>query len=293
MDRAETIDETADRIHSAGGQATALRVDHTNESEVKELADRIRSESGRLDILVNSIWGADPLVQWGSSFWEIDVAEIQPFINQTVLSHVVTNRHLVPLMVEADSGLIVEMIDGHMQGYRGQILYDMVKAALGRLAYGMAMELVGKGVTSLALSPGFLRSEAVLEHFGVSEDNWRDAVSKDPYFGESESPLLTGRALVALASDPSVKQKAGQMLFASDLAREYKFADYDGRVPDFHGLFDQKVCEMMAAPLDDVARYYLWARYCQIHQETRYGELAQELAAALELEELGPALGPR
>ena len=293
MARPETIDETVALITQADGQAVAVRTDHTNEDEVKRLADRVRSEAGRLDVLINSIWGADPMLNWSQRFWEIDLATLRAYLDQTLVSHLITNRHLAPLMVEANCGLIVEVIDGHFAGYRGHILYDLTKASLARLAYGMAMELVGTGVTALALSPGFLRSEAVLEHFGVGEENWRDAIAKDPYFAESETPALVGRAAGALAADPDVKRKAGLIHFASDLAREYGFSDVDGRVPDFPRMFDANVKAMASAPpLDDQGRFLVWARYCQIHQDLARRELAILLASALGLDGLGPGLAP-
>lgn len=295
MGRPETIDETAALVEAAGGRAVAVRVDHTQEAEVAALAARVRSEAGRLDVLVNSIWGADPMIDWAGRFWEVDLSNVRAYLDQTVVSHLITNRHLAPMMVEAGRGLMVEVIDGHLPGYRGQILYDLVKAALSRLAYGMAMELARTGVTALALSPGFLRSEAVLDHFGVTEATWRDAIEKDPYFTESESPALTGRAAAALAADPDVRRKAGLALFAADLAREYGFTDVDGRVPDFHGRFDAEVAAMAAAsppPRDDHSQFLMWARYCQIHPDPARRELATALARALRLEGLGPGLGP-
>jgi NAD(P)-dependent dehydrogenase (short-subunit alcohol dehydrogenase family) len=293
MDRPETINETVELIERAGGRAVAVQVDHTQEPEVVDLAARIRSEAGRLDVLVNSIWGGDPLVDWGRRFWEIDLARVRGFIDQTFISHLITCRHLGPLMVEADRGLIVEVIDGHFEGYRGHILYDHVKASLARLAYGMAMELARTGVTALSLSPGFLRSEAVLGHFGVREDNWPEAIAKDPYFAESESPALVGRAVVALATDPKIRDKTGMIFFAADLAREYGFADVDGRVPDFPRMFDAAVRQLAASPsVDAMGRFYLWARYCQIHRDPTRQELAQLLARALDLANLGPGIGP-
>jgi len=293
MDRPETLDETVALIGEAGGRAIAVRVDHTVEAEVAGLAARVRREAGRLDILVNSIWGADPMIDWGRRFWEIDLAGIHACLDQTLVSHLITNRHFAPLMVEAGRGLIVEVIDGHFAGYRGHLVYDLVKAALARLAYGMAMELAQTGVTALALSPGFLRSEAVLDHLGVREENWRDAIAQDPYFAESETPHLVGRAVVALAADGRARRKAGLVHFASDLAREYGFTDVDGRVPDFPGLFDAQVRELAARPpLDDAARFLVWARYCQIHQDPARRGLALQLAEALGLEEVGPGLAP-
>ena len=287
MDRPETLDETVSLIAQAGGRAVAVRVDHTREEELVSLAARVRADAGRLDVLVNSIWGADPMIDWGKRFWEIDLSKIHGYLDQTLISHILTNRHLAPLMVEAGRGLIVEVIDGHFAGYRGHMLYDLVKASLSRLAYGMAMELAQSGVTALSLSPGFLRSEAVLEHFGVSEANWRDAIAKDPFFVESETPRLVGRAVVALAADPEVRRKAGLVYFASDLAREYGFTDVDGRVPDFPRLFDQKVEELASTlPLDADGRFLLMARYYQIHQDPTRRELAVLLAKALGLDKI-------
>lgn len=293
MDRAETIDETVALIEQAGGRAVAVRVDHTQEEEVAALAERVRSEAGRLDVLVNSIWGADPMVDWGKRFWEIDLGKLRAYLDQTLVSHLITNRHLAPIMVEANKGLIVEVIDGHFAGYRGHVLYDHVKASLARLAYGMAMELVQTGVTALSVSPGFLRSEAVLDHFGVREDNWRDAIAKDPYFVESETPLLVGRAVAALASDPEVRRKAGLIHFASDVAREYGFTDVDGRTPDFPKMFDAEVAKIAAKPsMDATETFLVRSRYCQIHQDPTRRDLAILLADALGLKDLGPGLAP-
>jgi NAD(P)-dependent dehydrogenase (short-subunit alcohol dehydrogenase family) len=234
------------------------------------------------------------MIDWSRRFWEVDLANVHGYLDQTLVSHIITCRHLAPLMVEADRGLIVEVIDGHFAGYRGNILYDLVKAALARLAYGMAMELARTGVTALALSPGFLRSEAVLDHFGVREETWREAIAKDPYFAESESPWLAGRAAAALAADPDARRKAGLIHFASDLAREYGFTDVDGRVPDFPRMFDawMRAAAALAPPLAEADRFLVWARYCQIHQDPARRELAVLLAGALGLEGLGPGLAP-
>jgi NAD(P)-dependent dehydrogenase (short-subunit alcohol dehydrogenase family) len=293
MDRPETIDETAALIEAAGGRAVAVRVDHTDEAQVAALAGRVRAEQGRLDVLVNSIWGADPMMDWGKRFWEVDLSGLSAYLDQTLVSHLITNRHLAPMMVEARRGLIVEVIDGHAPGYRGQILYDLVKAALSRLAYGMAMELARTRVTALAVSPGFLRSEAMLEHFGVTEATWRDGIARDPFFAESETPALTGRAVAALAADPEVGAKAGLALFAADLAREYGFTDVDGRTPDFTGRFDAEVAALAeAAEVDDNGRFLMWARYCQIHRDPARAELAGRLAKAIGMDGRGPGVGP-
>ncbi len=293
MDRPETINETVAMIEQAGGRAVAVRVDHTRDEEVAGLAARVRNETGRLDVLVNSIWGADPMLDWSHRFWEIDFTKVHAYLDQTLISHMMTSRCLVPIMIEAQRGLIIEVIDGHFAGYRGQILYDLVKSSLARLAYGMAVELARTRITTLCLSPGFLRSEAVLDHFGVREENWRDAIAKDPFFAEFETPMLVGRAAAVLAADPDVGRKAGLIHFASDLAREYGFTDVDGRIPDFPRMLDAKVKEIASKPsLNDQERSLVWARYCQIHQDPARRELAVLLAQALGLEGLGPGLAP-
>ena len=294
MDRPETIDETAELIRAAGGKAIAVRVDHTREDDVAALAQRVRDEAGRLDVLVDSIWGGDPMIDWARRFWELDLSNLRAYLDQTLTSHLITSRHLAPMMVEAKRGLIVEVIDGHHTGYRGQLLYDLVKAALSRSAYGMAMELIPTGVTALSVSPGFLRSEAMLDHFGVTEATWREGIARDPFFAESESPALVGRAVAALAADPDVRRKAGRAHFAADLAREYGFTDVDGRMPDFHGKFDTVVRALLAAgpPLSADDRFLAWARYCQIHQDPAERALATDLASLLGITGVGPGLGP-
>ena len=198
-----------------GGEGVAVRVDHTQEEEVAALIARIETERGRLDVLVNDIWGGDPVIDWGAKFWKLDIAAVRALVDQAIMSHLITARHVAPLMVRQGSGLIVEVTDGHHDGYRGQLLYDLVKNTVNRLGYAMAWDLHGTGVTALALSPGFLRSEAVLGHFGVSAANWRDGVARDPFFGESETPFFVGRAVAALAADLQAHRKAGQVLFAS------------------------------------------------------------------------------
>ena len=201
--RPETIEETAELIQAAGGEAIAVRVDHTVEAEVEALAARVKAEDGRLDILVNDIWGGDELIDWGAPFWKQDMAAVRTLVDRAVLSHWITARHFAPMMVEANRGLIVEVTDGEAAGYRSQLLYDFCKASANRLAYAMAWDLARTGVTALALSPGFLRSEAMLERFGVTEATWRDATRDDPDFAFSETPHFVGRAVAALAGRPA------------------------------------------------------------------------------------------
>ena len=212
--RPETIDETAEMVTAAGGRGIAVRTDHTVEAEVEQLFARVRTEQGRLDLLVNDIWGGDALTEWGAPFWELSTAQGLALLERAVHSHIITSRHGVPLMVERDAGLVVEVTDGDTLGYRGNLFYDLAKNAVIRLAYAMAADLHAHRVAAVALTPGMMRSEAVLDHFGVTEANWRDAIEKDPYFAESETPCYVGRAVAALAADPDVGAKSGG-LFSS------------------------------------------------------------------------------
>jgi NAD(P)-dependent dehydrogenase (short-subunit alcohol dehydrogenase family) len=293
MGRPETIEETAALVDGQGGEGVAVRTDHTREEEVVALIARVEAERGRLDMLVNDIWGGDPMIDWGAKFWQLDIGTVRALVDQAILSHLITARHATPLMLRQGAGLIVEVSDGHHDGYRGQLLYDLVKSTVNRLGYAMAWDLHGTGVTSLALCPGFLRSEAMLGHFGVSEANWRDAVAKDPLFAESESPFFVGRAVAALAADPKVHRKAGQVLFAADLADEYGFTDIDGRRPAFHPMFERVTAELAErnGDLDRNERFLALARYMQIHREPAQATAARRLAAKLALGDLGPGLG--
>ena len=182
MGRPETIEETAERIVEAGGAGLAIRVDHTVEAEVQALAERIRAEDGRLDVLVNDVWGGDSLIDWQAKFWDLDIGAVRALIDQAVVSHLITAKAVAPIMIEAKRGLIVEVTDGELAGYRGQVLQDLVKSSVVRLAYAMAWDLSQTGVTALAISPGFLRSEAMLQTFGVTEANWREGAKRDPAF---------------------------------------------------------------------------------------------------------------
>jgi len=231
--RPETIDETADMIVSGGGIATSLRVDHTVESEVQSLFARVDREQGRLDILVNSIAGEDPLMgQWGS-FWQADLTHADAIFRQSLISHIITVKHAAPIMIRERRGLIVEVTEGDILGGGGNPIAQLVKLGLKALALNMAAELRSHGVTAVAITPGFLRSESMLEAMEVTEENWRDAGKKDKNFLESESPLFVGRAVAALAQDPNVLKRSGQLLSSWELSRKYKFTDVDGRRPDW------------------------------------------------------------
>ena len=243
--RPETIEETAELVTAEGGRGIAVRTDHTVESEVEKLFARVRAEAGRLDILVNDIWGGDALTEWGRPFWELSIAQGQQMLERALHSHFITSRHGAPLMIERDAGLIVEVTDGDTLGYRGNFFYDLVKNAVIRIAYAMAADLRAHHVTALAITPGFLRSEAVLDFFGVTEASWRDAIQQDPYFAESETPCLVGRAVAALAADPNVGAKSGGLFSSWALSKEYGLTDVDGRRPDWGTFFPRKVQEIL------------------------------------------------
>ena len=235
-ERPETIEETAEMIVTAGGRATAIRVDHTLESEVQALFERVDKEQGRLDVLVNSVAGEDPMMhQWGS-FWNTQLENGEAIFRQCILSHIITSKHAAPLMIRAGRGLIVEVSENDSLFAGGNPLTQTVKLAIKGLALNMAPELRPHGITAVSITPGFLRSESMLQRLGVTEENWRDAGKKDSNFLESESPLFIGRAIAALASDRSSIERTGQLLSSWELARLYSFTDYDGRRPDWAAL---------------------------------------------------------
>lgn len=240
--RPETIEETAELVNHYGGVGLAVRVDYTVEEEVKALFERVKAESGRLDLLVNDVWGGDELAEWGKSFWELSLSKGWLMQERAVRSHIIASHYAAPLLVEQRQGLIVEITDGDQDGYRGNLFYDLAKMAAIRLAYSMAEELRPHNVTALALTPGFLRSEAMLEHFGVSEANWQEGAQKDPHFIASETPFYVGRAVAALASDPNVAAKSGHVFSSWNLAREYGFSDMDGHQPNW-GEYFQAIIE--------------------------------------------------
>ena len=233
MGRAETIQETAELIRGAGGVAHAVRVDHADPGDVKDLVARIDRESGRLDIVVNDIWGGDPLAEWGVPFWEHDLENGLALFRNAIETHLITSWHAVPLLLQQTGGLIVEITDGVLPAYRGSLFYDLAKATVNRLAFTMGEELRSRGIAVVAVSPGFLRSEAMLEHFGVTESNWRDAAEQDPHFAYSETPHYIGRAVAALAADPGAFARTGTVTATWELYEEYGFTDLDGTTPDW------------------------------------------------------------
>jgi NAD(P)-dependent dehydrogenase (short-subunit alcohol dehydrogenase family) len=243
LGRPETIEETAELVTAAGGRGIAIRVDHTEPAEVKKLVATIKRRHQGLDILVNDVWGGDALTEWGKPFWKVNLENGLGMLKQAIHSHIITAHYAVPLMLGRRGGIILEITDGDAFYYRGNIFYDLVKISVIRLAFAMARELRKRDIVSVALTPGFLRSEAVLEHFGVNEANWKDAGNRKinqnsadqndapADFMVSESPRYIGRAVVALAADPNVKKKSGRVFSSWALAREYGFTDLDGTRP--------------------------------------------------------------
>jgi NAD(P)-dependent dehydrogenase (short-subunit alcohol dehydrogenase family) len=242
MNRPETIEETAERVTVRGGTGIAVRVDHTDPDQVRALVERISSEQdGRLDLLVNDIWGGDHLTTWEVPFWEHDLRNGLRMQELGLHTHILTSWYAAPLLVGRGGGLIVEMTDGVSPEYRGNLFYDLAKASVIRLALAEAEDLRPRGVAVVALTPGFLRSEAVLEHLGVTEETWRDGVARDAHFVASETPHFVARAVVALATDPYIFAKSGQALSSWDLAKEYGFTDVDGATPDWGSYYEREV----------------------------------------------------
>ena len=231
--RPETIEETAELVTAYGGHGVPVQVDHTDVVQVQALVERVQREQGRLDILVNDVWGGDELTEWGTPFWELSLEKGLRMQQRAVHTHIITSRYAVPLMVAGGRGLVVEVTDGDTLAYRGNLFYDLAKVSVIRLAYAMAEELRPHHITALSVTPGFLRSEAVLDHFGVTEENWQDGIAQDPHFAASETPFYVGRAIAALAGDPQVARKAGGVYSSWDLAEEYGFTDTDGRQPNW------------------------------------------------------------
>jgi NAD(P)-dependent dehydrogenase (short-subunit alcohol dehydrogenase family) len=234
--RPETIEETAELVAAAGGTAYAVRVDHTLEIEVEKLLDDVAAKHGRVDVLVNSIAGEDPLTRQWTSFWKADLRHGEAVFRQALISHMITAKHAARHMIRAKRGLIVEVTESDILSAGGNPLTQTVKVALKTMALNMAAELAPYGVAAVAITPGFLRSESMLERFGVDESSWREGGKKDRNFLESESPLFVGRAVAALAADPNVFARTGQLFSSWGLSREYRFTDVDGRRPDWGAL---------------------------------------------------------
>ncbi|MGW9069764.1 SDR family oxidoreductase [Streptomyces yangpuensis] len=235
-DRPETIEETAELVTAAGGRGIAVAADHLVPAEVEALVGRIDSEEGRLDVLVNDIWGGELLFEWDSTVWEHDLDKGLRLLRLAVDTHAITSHCALPLLLREPGGLVVEMTDGtadyNASRYRVSFFYDIAKSAVLRMAFALGHELGPRGATAVALTPGWLRSEMMLDAFGVTEENWRDALTAVPHFAISETPAYVGRAVAALAADPEVSRWNGRSLSSGQLARVYDFTDLDGSRPD-------------------------------------------------------------
>ncbi|CAN7624173.1 SDR family oxidoreductase [Mesorhizobium sp. LjNodule214] len=234
--RLETIEETAELVTAQGGKGIAVQVDHLIADDVRRLVERIRAEQGRLDILVNDLWGGEKLFEWNKPVWEHNLDNGLRLLRLAIDTHLITAHHALPLMIERPGGLHVEVTDGtaeyNADHYRLSPFYDLAKVAATRMAWAHAKDLAPHGATSVCLTPGWLRSEMMLEAFGVTEENWRDATAKVPHFIISETPRFIGRAIAALAADPERSRWNGQSLSSGGLARVYGFTDLDGSRPD-------------------------------------------------------------
>jgi NAD(P)-dependent dehydrogenase (short-subunit alcohol dehydrogenase family) len=241
MDRPETIEQTAQMVTAAGGEGIAVRVDHLVPAEVEALVERIDSEYGRLDVLVNDVWGGDRFTEWGKPLWEHSLDKGLRLLRLGLETHVVTSHAALPLLIRCPGGLVVEVTDGteqyNRENYRGSFFYDLAKVSVHRLAFAQAQELRPYGATAVAVTPGFLRSEAMLDGLGVQETNWRDAIAEDPFFALSETPHYLGRGVAALAADPQASRWSGQTLSSPQLAAEYDLTDVDGSRPDIFRYF--------------------------------------------------------
>ncbi|AWS42499.1 SDR family oxidoreductase [Streptosporangium sp. 'caverna'] len=236
MDRAETIEETAELVTAAGGEGIAVQVDHLVPEQVRALVERIDQEQGGLDVLVNDIWGGELMFSWDEKLWEHSLDKGMRILRLAIDTHIITSHHALPLLIRKPGGLVVEVTDGtaeyNADHYRVSFFYDLAKTSVNRMAFAQAKELAPYGATAMSLTPGWLRSEIMLEVFGVTEANWRDALVKQPHFVISETPAFVGRAVVAMASDPEVGRWNGRSSSSGQLAQVYGFTDVDGSRPD-------------------------------------------------------------
>jgi NAD(P)-dependent dehydrogenase (short-subunit alcohol dehydrogenase family) len=234
--RSETIDETAALVNEAGGQGVAVQVDHLDPAQVQALVERIEREQHRLDVLVNDIWGAEKLIEWNKPVWEHSLEGGMRMLRLAIDTHLITSHFALPLLIRNPGGLVVEMTDGDAEynavTYRLSLFYDLAKTSVIRMAWAQAQELRPHQCAAVALTPGWLRSEMMLEHYSVGEANWRDAIAKQPHFAIAETPRFVGRAVAHLAGDPDVVRWSGQSLSSGQLAKVYGFTDLDGSQPD-------------------------------------------------------------
>jgi len=288
--RPETIDETANLVTAAGGHGIAVQTDHSQPEQVRALFDRIAKNEKKLDVLVNDI-GAENLTVWDSlASAKLDTAF--EFLDAAVRTHIITTHAATSLFQTQGHGLIVEITDGNHHGYRGAFFYDLAKTQLMRLAYATSRELAASGVVALAVTPGFLRSEAMLDAFGVTEANWQDASDKVMGFSESETPCFVGRAVAALAADPGVARFSGQTLASWDLAREYGFTDIDGRSPHWMEYAIESLQTMVrnGRPANNNERDWLAAWCSSLQDQDEHKELLTQLKRIVPVTPKGEAL---
>jgi len=256
--RPENIDETAEMVSARGGVGIPVRADHSDESQVEALFERVGKERGRLDVLVNDISEGEQH-EW-TPFWKLSVEKGLRMMRQAIDTHVITTRHAAPLMVKQKSGLVVEIGDGDGLFHRGSLFYDLIKITVSRLAYAWAEELHPHRVTALALTPGFMRTETVLETFGATEENWREVAEKNEKargygFGGSESPYFVGRAVAALAADKDLLKKSGGLYSSWGLSEEYGFTDIDGARPHWWSYFSEHFPRLVNAKPNTCLRW--------------------------------------
>jgi NAD(P)-dependent dehydrogenase (short-subunit alcohol dehydrogenase family) len=234
--RLETIEQTAELVQQAGGQGIAVQCDHLDPTQVQSLVARIDREQGRLDVLVNDVWGADFLIAWNVPVWEHSLEKGLRMLRLAIDTHIITSHFALPLLIKNPGGLVVEMTDGTAEynnaNYRLSLFYDLAKTSVIRMAWAQAQELRPHECTAVALTPGWLRSEMMLDNYGVSEANWRDAIARQPHFVITETPRYVGRAVAHLAGDPAVAHWSGESLSSGQLAKLYGFTDLDGSQPD-------------------------------------------------------------
>jgi NAD(P)-dependent dehydrogenase (short-subunit alcohol dehydrogenase family) len=254
IDRPETIEETAELVTESGGEGIAVAVDHLDPEQVRGLIERIDSEQGRLDVLVNDIWGAEHLFEWNKPLWEHDLDHGLRLLRLAIDTHLITSHHALALLVRQPGGLVVEITDGtadyNADHYRVNAFYDLAKTSVIRVAWAQAQDLRPHQATAVALTPGWMRSEQMLENHRVSESNWREATERSPHFCISESPRYVGRAVAALAADPDRSRWSGQSLSSGGLAQVYGFTDLDGTRPDCWR-YMVEVVEREGAPAGD------------------------------------------
>ncbi|MFP5245829.1 MAG: SDR family oxidoreductase, partial [Thermoanaerobaculia bacterium] len=239
--RPETIHETAEIVTARGGKGIALQVDHT----VPQQVERLFEEVGQFDILINDIWGGDDLIEWGKKLWETKLEDGLTLIDRAIKTHIITSYYGIPRMRKG--GVVVEITDGDAYFYRGHFFYDLVKTTVIRIAFALSQELRGRGITAVAVTPGFLRSEWMLDHFGVTEANWRDAAKHNKPFIASETPLFVGRGIAALIADPNIAKRNGRVVASWDLGDEYGVTDADGTRPHFIRWLEENEPKMAAA----------------------------------------------